>query len=93
MRDITFTQPLDVAILSQRRVIPPYGMAGGEPGTVGANYWYKRMKRSEEDEAEEKYTIINLGGSNQCHMNAGDRIVLSAYPDIYTATVTTIRRS
>ncbi|EIW72692.1 hypothetical protein TREMEDRAFT_67004 [Tremella mesenterica DSM 1558] len=68
IRDITFTKKLDVAILSQRRVIPPYGMAGGEPGKVGANYWYRSRKQ--------KWTIINLGGSNQCSVNEGDRIII-----------------
>ena len=51
-------------------MIPPYGMAGGEPGVVGANYWLKKSK-------DGKTTKINLGGSNQCHMTAGDHIVIS----------------
>ena len=70
-RDIEFTEDLDVAILSQRRVIPPYGMAGGEPGTVGTNYWLKRTHD------KKGVTRINLGGSNQCHMMKGDHIVIS----------------
>jgi 5-oxoprolinase (ATP-hydrolysing) len=72
IRDIEFTTDLDVAILSQRRVIPPYGMAGGDPGVVGRNEWWKRRK-------EGGYAVINLGGSNQAHMRAGDRIVISEY--------------
>ncbi len=80
IRDIEFTEALDVAILSQRRVIPPYGMAGGEPGTCGINHW-ARLVPAEEDgktngKQEKKYTIINLGGSNQCTMTAGDRIII-----------------
>ena len=70
IRDIEFTEDLDVAILSQRRVIPPYGMAGGEPGAVGANVWYKGTK-------DGKHTIINLGGCNQAKMKKGDHIVIS----------------
>ena len=70
IRDIEFTEDLDVAILSQRRVIPPYGMAGGEPGVVGVNQWWKGTK-------EGKHTIINLGGSNQTRMKKGDHIVIS----------------
>jgi 5-oxoprolinase (ATP-hydrolysing) len=69
IRDIEFTEQLDVAILSQRRVVPPYGMAGGEPGSVGLNHWYRKAK-------DGKYTVINLGGSNQCVMAAGDHIVI-----------------
>lgn len=71
IREIEFTEDLDVAILSQRRVIPPYGMAGGEPGVVGANYWLKQTKDGK------GFTKINLGGSNQCHMAKGDHIVIS----------------
>ena len=28
---------MEVIILSNRRKVPPYGMAGGEPGEVGSN--------------------------------------------------------
>lgn len=73
VRDIEFTTELDVSILSQRRVVPPYGMAGGEPGACGVNHWYRKV----EGDGEAKYTVINLGGSNQCVMRAGDRIVLN----------------
>ena len=68
IRDIEFTEDLDVAILSQRRVIPPYGMAGGEPGAVGANYWLKTTPKG--------HTKINLGGCNQTHMHKGDHLVI-----------------
>ncbi|KAK4687418.1 5-oxoprolinase (ATP-hydrolyzing), partial [Tremellales sp. Uapishka_1] len=71
IREIEFTRDLDVAILSQRRVIPPYGMAGGEPGVVGANQWHRYKA------GKDKVSIINLGGSNQCRMSAGDRIVIN----------------
>ncbi|ORX34267.1 Hydantoinase B/oxoprolinase-domain-containing protein [Kockovaella imperatae] len=70
IRDIEFTEDLDVAILSQRRVIPPYGMAGGEPGTIGINTWLKGTK-------DGKHTIINLGGSNQTKMKKGDHIIIN----------------
>jgi 5-oxoprolinase (ATP-hydrolysing) len=71
IRDVEFTTDLDVAILSQRRVIPPYGMAGGDPGQVGRNEWWRKRKD------KEGYAVINLGGSNQASMKAGDRIVIS----------------
>lgn len=76
VRDIEFTEELDVAILSQRRVFQPYGMAGGEPGSVGANYWLKKTKRSD---GSVGHTKINLGGSNQTRMRAGDHIVISKF--------------
>lgn len=54
-------------------------MAGGEPGEKGANYWHRQKPRTEGKEVEKgekDYTVINLGGSNQCRMKAGDRIVI-----------------
>ena len=37
VRAIRFLEPMTAGILSNRRVVPPFGMAGGEPGTVGRN--------------------------------------------------------
>ncbi len=37
LREIEFLEPLDVALLTQRRTRQPYGMAGGEPGAAGEN--------------------------------------------------------
>ncbi|MFC8277304.1 hydantoinase B/oxoprolinase family protein [Streptomyces sp. NPDC057271] len=36
-RRIRFLEPMTVALLTGHRRIPPYGMAGGEPGTRGEN--------------------------------------------------------
>lgn len=80
IRDLEFTQELDVAILSERRVIPPYGMHGGEPGAVGKTYWLKKTssKSSTKDKGKEAktHTKISLGGKNQVRMKAGDHIVV-----------------
>jgi len=37
VREIEFLRPTDVSILSERRAVPPYGLAGGEPGVRGQN--------------------------------------------------------
>lgn len=36
-RRIRFLEPMRAAILSDRRKVPPYGMAGGSPGELGSN--------------------------------------------------------
>ena len=36
IREIEFLQPLHVAILSERRVYPPYGLEGGGAGSAGS---------------------------------------------------------
>lgn len=37
IREISFEVPTDVTLLSERRVNPPYGLQGGEPGQCGKN--------------------------------------------------------
>lgn len=67
VREIDFTRDLDVAILSERRVIPPYGMRGGEPGKCGQNWWLQKLD-------DGTFNKIYLGGKNEAPMKAGDRI-------------------
>ncbi|KAL1875938.1 hypothetical protein VTK73DRAFT_9722 [Phialemonium thermophilum] len=45
VRDIEFRIPLQVSILSERRVYRPYGMAGGEDAQCGLNLWVRRVKK------------------------------------------------
>ncbi|UJB40845.1 hydantoinase B/oxoprolinase family protein [Streptomyces sp. A1-5] len=37
-RRLRFLEPMTVALLSGHRRVPPYGMAGGGPGALGANF-------------------------------------------------------
>ncbi|OAA57373.1 Hydantoinase B/oxoprolinase [Niveomyces insectorum RCEF 264] len=46
VRDIEFRRPLQVSILSERRVYRPYGLAGGEPGECGLNLWVRRVEKT-----------------------------------------------
>lgn len=62
IREIEFTRPLQVSILSERRSFAPYGMAGGEDGARGLNLLIR------------KEHVISLGGKNSVLVNAGDRI-------------------
>ncbi|HLB79356.1 MAG TPA: hydantoinase B/oxoprolinase family protein [Dongiaceae bacterium] len=48
VRRIEFREPMTAAILSGHRRVPPYGMAGGEPGAVGRNYVARADGRVEE---------------------------------------------
>jgi len=40
-RRIRFLENMEVVMLSNHRIVPPYGMAGGEPGQCGKN-WVER---------------------------------------------------
>jgi 5-oxoprolinase (ATP-hydrolysing) len=66
LRRIRFLEPLTAAILAGRRKIPPYGMAGGEPGEVGQT-WVER--RNGQHEA--------LDYADETRMLAGDIFVVS----------------
>ncbi|KAL1916933.1 uncharacterized protein VTP21DRAFT_5130 [Calcarisporiella thermophila] len=68
IRDIEFREPLQVSILSERRVFSPYGIQGGEDGAKGLNIWIRKQNGTE--------AVINLGGKNTIKVAAGDRVVI-----------------
>ncbi|MDJ1167832.1 hydantoinase B/oxoprolinase family protein [Roseofilum sp. BLCC_M154] len=70
VRRIQFLEPMTAGILSNHRKIPPFGLAGGEPGAVGRN-WIERKNGYTEEldsiatvelDAGEKITIETPGG-------------------------------
>jgi 5-oxoprolinase (ATP-hydrolysing) len=65
VRRIRFHQPMTVSTLSQHRRVPPYGMAGGEPGALGAN----RVERADG-------TVTELGASDTADVGPGDVLVI-----------------
>ena len=64
-RRVRFLEPMTAAILAGHRRIPPYGMAGGEPGAVGRN-WVERADGSRTD----------LSYADETSMGAGDVFVI-----------------
>jgi 5-oxoprolinase (ATP-hydrolysing) len=65
VRELTFLEPVALSILSQHRVERPFGVAGGEPGSVGRQ---RLVRRSGEERA--------LGSVDACDAEPGDRLVL-----------------
>ena len=65
VRRIRFLEPMTVSTLSQHRKVPPYGMAGGEPGALGAN----RVEHADG-------TVTELGGSDAADVGPGDVLVI-----------------
>ena len=63
VREVEFLEPLNAAILSERRVHQPYGLNSGEPGKSGLNLFLRNDG-----------TILFLGGKNEIHAETGDRI-------------------
>jgi 5-oxoprolinase (ATP-hydrolysing) len=65
VRRVRFLEAMTAAILSGHRRIPPYGMAGGEPGKVGRN-WVERSDGS---------TLL-LAGADKAELRPGDVFVI-----------------
>jgi 5-oxoprolinase (ATP-hydrolysing) len=65
VRRIRFREPMTVTTLSQHRRVPPYGMAGGEPGALGAN----RVERADG-------TVTPLDGSDTASVGPDDVLVI-----------------
>lgn len=68
VRDIEFRVPVQVSILSERRIYHPYGMAGGKDAKCGLNLWKRKVK--DPKEGEEQFRTINLGGGFPVEMLA-----------------------
>ncbi|MEC4018525.1 hydantoinase B/oxoprolinase family protein [Streptomyces sp. H27-D2] len=65
IRRIRFLEPMTVALLTGHRRVPPYGMAGGEPGATGVNA-VERADGSTE----------SLRGCDAVDVGAGDVLVI-----------------
>ena len=78
IRDVEFRIPVQVSILSERRVYRPYGLHGGQDAQCGKNIWVRRIKKGGkgDDAAEEVERYISLGGKNTASMKAGERIIV-----------------
>jgi 5-oxoprolinase (ATP-hydrolysing) len=64
IREFEFLEPLDVGILSERRVFPPFGLNGGGDAEKGVNYLISGN------------LIHNLGGKNAFKVKPGDRVII-----------------
>jgi 5-oxoprolinase (ATP-hydrolysing) len=65
LRRIRFLEAMTAGILSNRRTVPPFGLAGGQPGDVGRN----RVERADG-------TIEPLGPTATAQLQAGDAFVI-----------------
>jgi 5-oxoprolinase (ATP-hydrolysing) len=63
VREVEFLEPLNMAILSERRVFAPYGLEGGLPGKRGENLFIHKDGRQ-----------LYLGAKNEILAQPGDRL-------------------
>ncbi len=66
IRRLRFLEPMTASILSERRTVPPFGLAGGEPGQPGCNQVERADGR-----------IRPLGATDSVEMAAGDVLVIA----------------
>ncbi|KAI4146159.1 MAG: hypothetical protein LQ340_006025 [Diploschistes diacapsis] len=77
IRDIEFRLPMQVSILSERRVYRPYGLEGGEDALCGQNIWVRKVpKKGGGNNGEFEELRVSLGGKNTANMQKGERIVV-----------------
>lgn len=65
VREMTFLEPVELSMLTQRRTVGPGGLAGGAPGSCGA----QRVIR-------ETGEVEQLDSIDGCDVGAGDRLVI-----------------
>jgi 5-oxoprolinase (ATP-hydrolysing) len=65
IRKLRFLEPMTAAILSNNRIVPPFGMAGGSPGALGRNS-VERFDGS----------VLELPHIGKVEMEAGDVFVI-----------------
>jgi Hydantoinase B/oxoprolinase/Hydantoinase/oxoprolinase N-terminal region len=65
VRRLRFLEPMTVSTLASHRRVPPYGMAGGSPGALGA----ARVERADG-------TVQPLARSDSAPVDAGDVLVI-----------------
>jgi 5-oxoprolinase (ATP-hydrolysing) len=65
IRRVRFLAPMTAVLLSDRRVVAPFGLAGGQPGAVGKNWIERADGRCEP-----------IGARAQVEMQSGDIIVI-----------------
>jgi 5-oxoprolinase (ATP-hydrolysing) len=65
IRRIRFTEPMNASILSNHRIVPPFGLQGGEDGMTGNNYVQRKNG-----------TIETLGPTANVQLEKGDVFVI-----------------
>lgn len=63
-------EPLYFSFMSERRTIPPYGLAGGDPGQRGLNL---RVKKS----TAGGFTTVNLGPRSNFILQPGEQFIIN----------------
>ena len=81
IRDIEFRIPVQVSILSERRVYHPYGMEGGEDAACGLNIWVRKIDKKTIDENSDAKNPSSSPADNVQTTNVGQDIQEKNYDE------------
>ena len=65
VRKVRFLETMTVTTLSSHRIVPPFGLDGGEPGACGNDFVVRASNE-----------IIKLSGNDEIEMKPGDLFVM-----------------
>jgi 5-oxoprolinase (ATP-hydrolysing) len=65
VRRLRFLEPMTVSTLSGHRRVAPYGLAGGQPGTLGRN----RVERADG-------SVVEMAGCDSVEVDVGDVLIV-----------------
>jgi N-methylhydantoinase B/oxoprolinase/acetone carboxylase alpha subunit len=57
VREIEVLEDATLSLITERRVTPPWGVAGGEPGAVGENWLLRGGEGSRAESLPDKCTV------------------------------------
>jgi 5-oxoprolinase (ATP-hydrolysing) len=66
VREILFLEPMQTSILSNRRRVPPFGLANGGNGKIGRNYIVRNLSDKRE----------SVAATEEILLEAGDRFII-----------------
>jgi 5-oxoprolinase (ATP-hydrolysing) len=65
IRKITFLEPVNLSVLTQRRNVGPFGLKGGKPGKPGSQKIIRKNR-----------TIEKLSSIQNINLSAGDQFIM-----------------
>ena len=71
VRELIFEEAMDLSVLSNRRHVPPYGLAGGQPGALG-KHWVQRAKGGGEGGEGGGGEVVAMDSCDTVRVEPGD---------------------
>jgi 5-oxoprolinase (ATP-hydrolysing) len=76
IREFEFLEPLDVSLITQRRLVAPYGLHGGRPGSPGRNKLIRAAVPAIDNRQSPIDNIVVLPPIASISVQPGDRLII-----------------